>query len=86
MGVCSPHSLGPSEGKGCMDMLAARGQGSSLKVVILNFPEFQLSPVKWRKFPVALMTDGPPRGCLRLCQQSPGKLSSPGQRCHPWER
>ena len=43
VGVCGPHSLGPSEGKGCVDMLAARGQSSSLKVVILNFPEFQLS-------------------------------------------
>lgn len=60
MGVCGPHSLGPSEGKGCVDMLAAGGQDSSLKVVILNFSELQLSPVKWRKFPVASMTDGPP--------------------------
>lgn len=60
MEVCGPHSLCPSEGKGCGDMLAAGGQDSSLKVVMLNFSELQLSPVKWRKFPVALMTDGPP--------------------------
>ena len=46
MEVCGPHSLCPSEGKGCGDMLAAGGQDSSLKVVILNFSKLQLSPVK----------------------------------------
>lgn len=41
-----PHTLGCFEGKGSVDMVAARGLGSSPKVVILNFSELQLSPVK----------------------------------------